>query len=283
MTASTTTGTTTPGTTPAPAPVRAVYRLTGRRVVRSEWAKFWSLRSSWITLGMAAVFLVGIGAIAATVYSPSGPLGGADPQSGTALTLALVGTNLAALAVGALGVLLSAGEYGTGMVRSTFAAVPGRLPVLWSKCAVFGPIAFTVTTIGALVSFLIGSAVLHGQKIALSLGDPGVVRCLLGAGLYLGLVGVFGVTVGMLVRNTAGGIAILAGVVLVLPGLTGLLPSSFGDTVSRYLPSNAGQSLMTLHTSSSSLVSPGAGLLALMAWAVVLLAGAAYRLRRSDV
>lgn len=262
---------------------RPAYRVTGRRVIRSEWAKFWSLRSSWITLGVAVLFLVGIGAIAAAIYSPSGPLGGEDAESGVALTLALSGTNLAALAIGALGVLSSAGEYSTGMVRSTFAAVPGRLLVLWSKCAVFGPIAFVLSTVGALVSFLIGSAALRGEKIALSLADPGVFRCLVGAGLYLGLVGVFGVAVGVLVRNSAGGIAILAGVVLVLPGLTGLLPSSWGDTISRYLPSNAGQSVITLHPSGDSLISPGAGVVTLVMWAVVLLAGAAYRLRRSDV
>ncbi|MEV0909109.1 ABC transporter permease [Streptomyces hokutonensis] len=267
-------------TTVAPRPA---YRVTGRRVVRSEWSKFRSLRSSWITLGVAALFLVVIGSVAAALYSPDGPLGGKDADSGAALTLALAGTNLAALAVGALGVLLSAGEYGTGMVRSTFAAVPGRLPVLWAKCAVYGPVAFVASTLGALLSFLFGSAALHGERIALSLGDAGVLRCLLGAGLYLGLVGVYGVTVGLLVRSTAGGIAILTGAVLVLPGLTGLLPSSLGDTVSRYLPSNAGQSVMTLHASGGSLVGPGAGVTALLVWAVLLLAGAACRLRRSDV
>jgi ABC-2 type transport system permease protein len=278
MASSAITSDTIPGT-----PERAAYRVTGRRVVRSEWAKFWSLRSSGITLGMAVLFLVGIGAIAAALYSPTGPLGSAGLQSGPALTLALSGTNLAALAIGALGVLVSAGEYSTGMVRSTFAAVPARLPVLWSKCAVFGPIASVLSTVGALVSFLIGSAVLHGQKIALTLGHAGVLRCLVGAGLYLGLVGVYGAAVGVLVRNNAGGIAILAGVVLVLPGLTGLLPSSWGDTVSRYLPSNAGQSVMTLHPSGGSLVSPAGGVITLVVWAVLLLAGAAYRLRRSDV
>ena len=263
--------------------IRPVYRVTGSRVIRSEWSKFWSLRSSWITLGIAVLFLIGIGVIAAGVYTPSGPLGGKTADSGAALTLALAGTNLAALAIGALGVLMSAGEYSTGMVRSTFAAVPDRLPVLWAKTLVFGPVAFVLSSVGALPSFMIGAAILHGETIALSLGDAGVFRCLVGAGLYLGLVGVFGVAVGVLVRSSAGGIAILAGVVLVLPGLTGLLPSSLGDTVSRYLPSNAGQSVMTLHATGNTLVSPGIGTLTLAVWAVVLLAAAAYRLRSSDV
>lgn len=269
---------TTDATTPS-APPRLVYRVTGRRVIRSEWAKFWSLRSSSITLGVAVLFLVGLGAIGAALYNPSSD----NAHSVDAMTLALSGTNLAALALGALGVLLSAGEYSTGMVRSTFAAVPSRLPVLWSKSIVFGPIAFGVSTVGALASFLLGSAVLHGEPIALSMADEGVLRCVVGAGLYLGLVGVFGVAVGMLVRNSAGGIAILAGVVLVLPGLTGILPSSLGDTVSRYLPSNAGQSVITLHQTDGSLISPTAGVLTLVVWAVVLLSGAAYRLRTSDV
>jgi hypothetical protein len=281
MTTSTSTTTTT--TSPSRTPGRPAYRITGRRVIRSEWAKFWSLRSSWITLGVAVAFLVGIGTIAAAVYSPDGPLSGESAQSGAALTLALAGTNLAALAIGALGVLMSAGEYSTGMVRSTFAAVPARLPVLWAKGLVFGPVAFVLSTVGAVVSFLIGSGILHGEKIALSLGDAGVFRCLVGAGWYLGLVGVFGVAVGVLVRSSAGGIAILAGVVLVLPGLTGLLPSSLGDTVSRFLPSNAGQSVMTLHASGDTLVSPGAGVLTLVVWSMVLLAAAACRLRSRDV
>lgn len=259
------------------------YHLTNTRVVRSEWAKFWSLRSSLITLGAAVLFLVGIGVVAALLYSPSGPLGDEGADSGAALTLGLSGTNLAALAIGALGVLISAGEYSTGMVRSTFASVPTRLPVLWAKCLVFGPVAFVVSTAGALASFLIGGAALSDEAIALSLGDTGVLRCLVGAGLYLSLVGVFGIALGVLVRNSAGGIAILAGVVLVLPGLTGMLPSSVRDTVGRFLPSAAGQSIITLHPTAGSMVSPGIGIATLVAWAVALLAGAAYLLRRRDI
>lgn len=255
-------------------------RVTPTRVVRSEWAKLWSLRSSWITLAVAILFLVVIGVLGAALFEPSDST--ADAQPGMTITLALSGTNLAALAIGALGVLLSAGEYSTGMVRSTFAAVPKRLPVLGAKVAIFGPVAFVVSTVGALVSFLLGSALTRGETVALSLGDDGVLGCLLGAGLYLGLVGVLGVAVGMLVRNSAGGIAILAAVVLVLPGLTGVLPGSWGDAVSDILPSSAGQSLMSLDGSAETL-SPGAGAVALILWALVLTGGAAHRLKRSDV
>ncbi|AZS70711.1 hypothetical protein DDE74_06930 [Streptomyces lydicus] len=267
--------------------VRPVHKVTGRRALRAEWAKFWSLRSSWITLGVALLLLIAIGAIASATYSPDATGGGAaagpGPVSGPsdAVSLALTGLTFASLAVGVLGVLLSAGEYSTGMIRSTLAAVPRRLPVLWSKTAVFGAVALVVTTVGALAAFGLGSLSLSGAEIALSLGDDGVLRSLVGAGLYLGLVGVFGVALGALVRSTAGGIAILVGVLLILSSLTSLLPDSWSDAITPYLPGNAGSAVYTLHQSSDSL-SPGAGLAVFAGWVALTLAGAAYRLVRTD-
>lgn len=265
-------------------PDRPAYKVTARRVLRAEWAKLWSLHSSWITLGVALLLLIALGAIASAVYSPDAPTNAAPgpPQASDAVGLALTGATFASLAIGVLGVLITAGEYSTGMIRSTMAAVPRRLPVLWSKAAVFGVIAAIVTGLGALGAFLLGSVGLHGDKIALSLGDPGVVRSLLGAGLYLGLVGVFGVALGALVRSAAGGIGILVALLLIVPGLTSLLPDSWSDTLSPYLPSNAGGAVMSLHQSAGSLA-PWAGLAVFAAWVAVLLAGAAYRLVRSDV
>ncbi|MEU6140561.1 ABC transporter permease [Streptomyces sp. NPDC047081] len=270
--------------TAVPAP-RTAYKVTGPRVLRSEWAKFWSLRSSWITLAVAVVLLVAFGAIAAATYSPdtTGNGGGPGPGSGDqdAVSLALLGATFASLAVGVLGVLLSAGEYTTGMIRSTLAAVPRRLPVLWSKAAVIGPIALVLTTPAALAAFQLGTLGLHGEKIALSLGDDGVLRSLAGAGVYLGLVAVFGVALGMLLRSSAGAIAVLVGVLLILPGLAQLLPDSLYDDINPYFPSNAGSAVYALHQSSDSL-SPGAGLAVFAGWVALALAGAAVRLLRTD-
>ncbi|MEV5843549.1 ABC transporter permease [Streptomyces sp. NPDC051985] len=270
---------------PAPAQT-AKYKVTGVRVLRSEWAKFWSLRSSWITLGVAVVLLIALGAIASATYSPDmanngGPRNG--PGSGTqdAVSLALLGVTFASLAVGVLGVLLSAGEYTTGMIRSTLAAVPRRLPVLWSKAAVIGPIGFVLTTIGAFAAFQLGTLGLHGEKIALTMGDDGVLRSLVGAGLYLGLVAVFGVALGVLLRSSAGAIAVLVGVLLILPGLASLLPDSIYDNINPYFPSNAGSAVYALHQSSDAL-SPGAGLAVFAGWVALTLVGAALRLRRAD-
>ncbi|MEU6381767.1 ABC transporter permease [Streptomyces sp. NPDC046909] len=271
----------------APAPeepaTKPAYKVTGLRVLRSEWAKFWSLRSSWITLAVAVVLLVALGAIASATYSPDAVVPENGPGSGTqdAVSLALLGVTFASLAVGVLGVLLSAGEYSTGMIRSTLAAVPRRLPVLWSKAAVIGPIVLVLTTLGALAAFQLGTLGLDGEKIALSLSDDGVLRSLAGAGVYLGLVAVAGVALGVLLRSSAGAIAVLVGVLLILPGLASLLPDSLYDNINPYFPSNAGSAMYSLHESSDAL-SPGAGLAVFAGWVALTLAGAAFRLVRKD-
>ncbi|MEU6247953.1 ABC transporter permease [Glycomyces sp. NPDC047010] len=268
-------------------PARTVVKkVTFGRVLRSEWTKFRTLRSSWITLGLGLVLLGVFGAVASFTYSPDAAAGmggppGADTGSSDAVSLALTGLSFASLVVGVLGVLLTAGEYSTGMIRSTLAAVPKRLPVLWAKGLVAGISVFTVTTVGAFAAFLVGRIGLDGESIALSLTDDGVVRSLVGAGLYLGLVAMFGVGIGALVRSPAGGIAALAGILLILPGLASLLPDSWYDTLSPYFPSNAGGAVYALTESSGSL-SPGAGIAVFAGWVVLMFAAAALRLKRTD-
>ncbi|HEY0449163.1 ABC transporter permease [Actinophytocola sp.] len=269
--------------TPAP-PTRPVYKVTALRVLRSEWAKLWSLRSTWITLALALVFLVAFGLIAAAQYKSrisSGQQMDPDFANASAVTLALFGTNFAQLALGVLGVLVTAGEYSTGMIRSTLAAVPRRLPVLWSKAAVYGVVALVVATVGVFITFPIDSAILSGTPAAITLSDPGVLRSLLGAGLYLGLVAVIGAALGALLRSIAGGISVLVGALMLIPGLISLLPTAWQDNISPYLPSNAGQSMFAL-THDSTTLSPTAGLLVFLGWTVLALGGAAYRLVRTD-
>ncbi|MEY9964838.1 ABC-2 type transport system permease protein [Streptacidiphilus sp. MAP12-16] len=271
-----------PTTTPAQA-ARPPYKVTGPRVLRAEWAKFWSLRSTWITLGLALVFMLAFGLIRLARYKSmvtGGPVSG-DLATANAVGLSLFGINFAQLALGVLGVLVTAGEYSTGMIRSTLAAVPRRLPVLWSKAGVYGVVALIVGTLGAFAVFLFGSGLVSGTPAALSLSGSGVLRSLLGAGLYLGLIGVIGVALGALLRSVAGGIAVLVGALMLVPGLVSLLPSSWQNDVSQYLPSNAGQSMFALHHAANTLT-PGAGLAVFAGWTVLVLAGAAYRLVRTD-
>src|SRR5581483_4907147 len=158
--------------TPVVAPAESTrrhYKVTFPRVLRAEWSKFVSLRSTWITLGVALLITVLVGVLSAYRYSP----GGQGPGSGAhdAVALALRGIELAQLAVGVLGVLATAGEYTTGMIRSTFAAVPKRLPVLWSKSLIYFGVVLVVATVGAFASFLGGEHFLSGKAIALSLSS----------------------------------------------------------------------------------------------------------------
>ncbi|MEY9962715.1 ABC-2 type transport system permease protein [Streptacidiphilus sp. MAP12-16] len=272
-----------PTTTPAQA-ARPPYKVTGPRVLRAEWAKLWSLRSTWITLGLALLFVLGFGLIATARYKSMVTSGGhMDPDfaSATAVSLSLFGISFGQLALGVLGVLVTAGEYSTGMIRSTLAAVPRRLPVLWSKAGVYGVVALIVGTLGAFAAFLFGSGIVSGTHAALSFSDAGVLRSLLGAGLYLGLIGVIGVALGALLRSVAGGISVLVGALMLVPGLVSLLPSSWKNDISQYLPSNAGESMFALHHAANTLT-PGAGLAVFAGWTVLALAGAAYRLVRTD-
>jgi ABC-2 type transport system permease protein len=258
---------------------RPAYKVTGRRVLRSEWSKLWTLRSTWITLGLSLVFFIAFAAISASTYKTGSRGPGADAKNG--IDLALGGLDFAQLAIGVLGVLVVAGEYSTGMIRSTLAAVPKRLPVLWSKAATYGAVALIVATFGAFAGFLASSPALHGTGMALNLSSAGVLRSLFGAGLYLALVGVLGVALGALVRSVAGGIGLLVGMLILMPLLTDLLPASLKHDVTPYLPGNAGGSMFALHQAANTL-SPAAGLAVFTGWVAVMLAAGAWRLKRSD-
>ncbi|MEV4343295.1 ABC transporter permease [Actinoplanes sp. NPDC049596] len=247
-------------------------KITPAGVVAAEWTKFSSLRSTWVTTGISVFLLIAFGMIASASVSD---------DSLSSVDLALSGSTLAALAVGVLGALLGAGEYTTGMIRATLAAVPRRLPVLWSKSLVAGTAALVTMTAGAFAAFALGSAVLNDEVGRLALGDDGVLRALFGAGLYLGLVAVLGVALGMLVRSSAGAIAILAGLLLIVPGLAALLPDSIADTITPYLPSNAGSAVMAL-THDDGTLGPWTGLAVFAGYVVVALAATAVRLKKTD-
>ncbi|WP_433113643.1 ABC transporter permease [Micromonospora sp. CA-246542] len=247
-------------------------KITPGGVVAAEWTKFSSLRSTWITTGISVFLLIAFGMIASASFS-------GDNMSSVGLVLS--GSVLAALAVGVLGALLGASEYTTGMIRATLAAVPRRLPVLWSKSLVAGSAAFVTMTAGAFAAFAAGTAVLNDNVDALGLDDDGVLRALVGAGLYLGLVAVLGVALGMLVRSSAGAIAILAGLLLIVPGLVALLPNSISEAIAPYLPSSAGDAMMALNQADGTLA-PWAGLAVFAGYVAVTLAAAAYRLKTTD-
>jgi ABC-type transport system involved in multi-copper enzyme maturation permease subunit len=255
-------------------------RVTFPRVVTMEWIKLRSLRSTLYTLTITVALVIGLGLLfSSLVGSGQGP-GEDDFSDPTSISLG--GVMLASLAVAVLGVLMSAGEYASGSIRATLAAVPSRLPVLWGKVIVFAAVSFVLMFVAALGAFLAGQSVLSSRDMATAaLSDPGVFRALVGAAVYLTGAGLIGLAVGVLLRNTAGAITTVVGALFVLPGVIQLLPSSWNDAIGPYLPSNAANAFMSVQTSGGSL-SSGAGLAVFAVYLVVLLAGAAVLLKRRD-
>lgn len=254
------------------------------RVVRSEWVKFRTLRSSWAVLGVTVLFIVALGAVfcgvTAARWSQESFL---DRLTFDPTRTALGGVFLAQLSIGVLGVLFVTGEYATGMARATFTAVPRRLPVLLGKLLVFAACCAVVTIPSCFVGFAIGQALLAGQDIQTTLSAPGVARAVAGAGLYLVAIGVFGAALGWLVRHTAGAIASLFGLLLVLPLVVRFLPTSWSDDVGTWLPSNAGQAVFAVRDSPLTSLGPWSGFGVLCGWAAAALLLGAVTLLRRDV
>jgi ABC-2 type transport system permease protein len=243
-------------------------------LLRSEWAKLRSVRSTYSSLAVAVVAMIGYGAINA--FSQAGAHHAAHLEP---ISTSLSGVLLAQLAIGVLGVLVIASEYSTGMIRSTFTAAPQRHSVIAAKAGVFGAVAFTVGTVASLIAFLVGQAILgvHG----VSLTAPSAARSVIGVGVYLGLLGVLAVGLGTIVRRSTGAIAALFGLILVLPGLLLTLPASIQDNVIKFLPGNAGQAIFTTGHQASTL-SPWAGLVVFALYAAAALALGVVVVRRRD-
>jgi ABC-type transport system involved in multi-copper enzyme maturation permease subunit len=264
-----------------PARVPAL-KVTQARVLRSEFTKLRSLRSTLWTLLSAVVLMIGIGALFAVVTSSQYHAFIASQRAsfnpaGTSLS----GITFAQIAFGVLGVLIVSGEYSTGMIRSSLTAVPRRLPVLWGKLAVFAGMIFGVSVIASFISFFIGQAVLSGHHLDVAITAPGALRSVIGAALYVTVVGMIAVGLGTLLRNTAAGISAFVAVFFIIPPLAQALPSSISSHLGPYLPTNAGAALYGGANVNNPLP-PWAGFGLLCGYAAVVIGAAAWRLRRTD-
>jgi ABC-2 type transport system permease protein len=264
----------------APAAADATAQpVTLRRVIRSEWIKFWTLRSTRAVLGAA---IAGMLVLALVVAYNTRHLTSNLQANDIAPSSTLQGYYLGQLLIGALGVLFVSGEYGTGMIRSTLVAVPRRLPVLWAKLVVFVTVTATSMIVISIVAFVCAQALLSRYRTGFSLGDPGVLRVVIGTGVYLTLVGMIGGALGWIVRSTPGALVAYFAVVLVLPVLFGEALGNWGKEVAQFLPDQAGASFSTSIPDSSYSLSPWVGLLVLAGWVAAALAVAAGVLRRRD-
>jgi ABC-2 type transport system permease protein len=254
--------------------------VTQGQVIRSEWIKLRSVRSSWLVLAATVAGIAVTGLLVSYVTNAHWATATASARADfNPVNQDLIGVNLAELTVGALGVLAATGEYATGMIRATFAAVPRRLPVLVAKAGVLAAVTFTVCLAAVLATFLGGQALLGSHGISLS--QPGAARAVLGSVLYLTVVAVLGVGLGFLIRSAAGAIATLIGLLLVLPFLAAALPGPGGQSVARYLPSTAGRALFTMNA-GHAMLSPWTGFGIFLLYAGIVIALAALTLRRRD-
>jgi ABC-2 type transport system permease protein len=272
------TTTLTPGPPARISPDRGL-RVTQLRVIRSEWTKFRSLRSTLYTLLLAVVFMIGLGALFTGIQA--GQANGLDPGQ-TGISASLTGTFFAQLSIGVLGVLVITGEYSTGMIRASLAVVPTRLPMLWAKLAVCAGAVFGTMLVASLAAFELGQLLLSGKHLDASLSDPGALRSIIGAALYLTVAAMTALALGALLRNTAAAISTFVAVFFVIPPLTMLLPASWTDHFVQYLPSNAGGMLIDGTYGIAHPLSPWTGFAVMCAYAAVLTGAAAWRLRRAD-
>jgi ABC-2 type transport system permease protein len=274
--------TTTQLTGPAtPAQRRAGGSRAGLRgALRSEFTKIRSVRSTYWTLLAMVVITIGIGVLACVgAASRPGDVRGPyfDPTQHS-----LVGLVLGQLIIVVLGALTVTSEYSTGMIRTSLTVQPRRGTVLAAKGVVFAVVTLVTGLVAAFVSFFIGQAILSGQHLNASLGDPGVLRAVIGGGLFLAVCGMLAFGLGILLRHTAAAISASIGLLFVLFVLVNFLPSDWQNHVDKWVPFNAGSQIWsTVTPPGSHMFGPWAGFAVFAAYAAIAIAaGAALFLRR---
>ncbi len=240
-----------------------------RQVARMEWIKIRSLRSTWLTLAITVAAAVGVSVAVGTQTQDA---------SEDLTNNALSGIAIGLLVTGVLGVLVMSSEFTSGMIRTTLAAVPNRGLLLAAKAAVFGALALAVGEVASFISFFAGGLALPSSIAAPTLSDPAVLRAVLLAGTGYCLVGLIGVGLGAIIRNTPAAIAVMVGGIYVgaqiLAGLS--------DTLLGYVPIAIVANSLTVVQQSSGMLSPWAGLAVLALYAAIALGIGGLLLARRD-
>lgn len=257
--------------------------LAGRvRLLRSEWTKIWSVRSTAWSLAILVIGGIGLSTVINGVLAAHwATVSAADRQMVTVKGPFGPGLDFAQLPLCVLGVLVITSEYTTGMIRSSLLAVPRRTPLLAAKAAVFGVVAFAAGELLAFGSVPVAQALL-GSRVQESLGDPATLRATFGVGLYLAVLGLFCFALGVMVRHTAAAITAVIVIFVGFGDLTQLIPGTAGTYINAYMPANAGILITNVRQQAGDLLTPWQGLGVLCLWTAVLLAVAAFLLTRRD-
>jgi hypothetical protein len=242
-------------------------------ILRSEWTKLRSVRSTVWTLAVTVVLMAGMSALisAATKNNPGGP-----PAADQAIMMSLAGIMFAQLAMATLGVLVISSEYRTGGIRTSLMAVPRRMSLLTGKFAVFMATSLVVSAVAAAAAIGVGLAI--SQPPSVEMGD--VARSVLGATLYLTASGVFGVGLGTLIRHTPGALVTVIALMMVLPVVANQLPGHWGRTVAEYFTTNAG--LLVVSGRGGGSLGPWSGFAVYLAWVAAAMISGAVLMRRRD-
>lgn len=273
------TATTVPTTSPLPTPT--AQRVFGANV-RAEWTKLRSVRSTVWTLLTAVGLAIGFGALVGVSQMSSwDTLDAAERSRFDPTSFSLSGLFLAQLAIGVLGVLVVTSEYATGQIRATLGATPQRITVLAAKATTFSGVVLAAGLVASFSAFLLGQTIFASKDLDASLGDPGVLRAVFGGALYLGGVGLLGVGLGTILRRTAGAVAALVGLLVVVPLVTGFLPSSFQEAIAKYFPAQAGMAVFRVVPDPGAL-SPWTGYGVLLAYSALSLVIGGLLLARRD-
>jgi len=211
--------------------------------LRSEFTKIKSTRSTYWTLLALVVVCVGIGALA----SAGAAAHANEVSKGTfdATQQSLAGLYLGQLVIAVLGALTITSEYSTGMIRTTLSVQPRRGVVFAAKAVVFAMISLVTGLIASFASFFVGQALMSGHHLSVTLGDPNVLRAVIGGGLFLAACGMLAYGLGAILRHTAGAITAAIGLLFVLSVLVGFLPGSWQDHVDKWMPMIAGSQVWT--------------------------------------
>jgi ABC-2 type transport system permease protein len=260
----------------APALPRRATNIT--RILKGEWTKLRTLPSTWRTAAFAMVLSIGTGAI--LVKTQADQWAGMTPaqhRTFDATSCSLFGIMIAAVLVGSLAIRSMTAEYTSGMIRSTFTAMPARRLVLAGKAAIVAAFAFPIALISNLVAFEIGQRIFAGKHLQVTLGHPGVVEAILFGAVAVSLIAVIGVGLGGLIRHTTGATTAMA--VVIVGGVTfgQLLPAAWRG----YLPGTAIQAVVTVHR-SPGILAPGTAIVVLGVYAAIALGTATIRVAHRD-
>jgi ABC-2 type transport system permease protein len=256
------------------------------RLMHAEWTKVRSVQSTMWSLIAFVVVAVGFSTLVAAVISHDWNTPGNHPNHARLITdpTSLIfgaGFGLGQLAICVLGAIVITSEYSSGAIRASLLAVPHRIPMLAAKAVVFALIDCVLSAITVFAVFFISTAILHSH-VDITLSQPNVLRATIGAILYLTVLGLFALAVGGLIRHTAGAIATVIALVIVVPPLVSLIPGTIANHIHGYLPIPAGLLVTQTTQQSGDVLSAWQGFGVFCAWTAVLLFACGWLLVRRD-